>query len=379
MQLKHGLISVDDHVQEPPDLWTSRLSARQWADRIPHLERASDGTERWVVDGTVVMNGYAARAGALMVDRNREPTRWQEVPPGAYVPSERIKVMDAAGIEYSVLFPTVAGMAGETFGRIQDPELEVACVRAYNDWLIEEWAATSNRFIAQCTVPIWPPEATVAEIQRAASRGHRGVVFPAVPMHLRDVPHIGEPDYDPVWAICEELGVPLCLHTGSSPQLQYAPFTGLAPTLAEALNAVSRPVSGIFVISLYSFSRVLLRHPRLQVIFAESALGWGKTYMEKADLEFDHDGLAREGYELTPSELFHRQCYFTSWFDDLALFIPYLGVDHILWSANLPLTSSTWPRTQEVVERCCRGVSDEARQQVLWKNAARLYQLPLAD
>jgi predicted TIM-barrel fold metal-dependent hydrolase len=332
-----------------------------------------------VVDGTVVLDGHAAKAGALVADRNREPTRWADVPPAAHIPTERLKAMDAAGIEYSVLYPTVAGMAGETFGRIQDAELELACVRAYNDWLIEEWAAASDRLIPQCIVPIWPPDETAAEIRRAVAMGHRGVVFPAVPMHLRTVPHIGETDYEPIWSTCEELDVPLCLHTGSSPQLQYAPYEGLPPNLAAALNAVSRPVSSIFVIALYSFSRVLLRHPRLQVILAESALGWGKTYMEKADLEFDHDGLAREGYELTPSEIFHRQCYFTSWFEALAPFIPDLGADRILWSANLPLTTSTWPRTQEVVERCSHGVPDQDRREILWNNAARLYRIPLED
>lgn len=375
--------SVDDHVQEPPDLWTSRLSRSRWGERIPHLER-TDGRERWVVDGQVLLGGRVAQAGALMDDRNTEPRRWEEVPPAAYQPWERLKAMDASGVDRSVLFPIVAGLAGEAFGRLQDPVLELACVQAYNDFLIEEWAAASDRFIPQCIVPIWPPEATVAEIQRAVAMGHRGVVFPAVPMHLRSVPHLGGPEYHPVWAACEELEVPLCLHAGASPELQVAPPPGLAPNLAEALNAATRPVSSIHVIALFSYSRVLLLHPRLRVILAESTLGWGKTYLGKADLESDHDGLAREpyldhhgrrhdGYELSPSEVFHRQCYFTSWFDRVAPFVPYLGADHMLWSTNFPLATSTWPGTQETIDRCFEGVSDEAREKVLRTNAASLY------
>ena len=375
MGLKYGLISVDDHVQEPPDLWTSRLSKRRWGDRIPHVTTTADGTEQWVVDGQVLLGGRLARAGALMPDRNTEPNRWEEVPLAAYQPSERLKIMDAAGVDYSVLFPIVAGMAGEAFGRLHDPELELACVQAYNDWLIEEWAAASDRFIPQCIVPIWPPEATVAEIQRAVAMGHRGVVFPALPMDLRDVPHVAGPEYSPVWAVCEELEVPLCLHAGASPGLQYAPSPGLEPTLAEALEAVTKPVSSVFVLSLLLFSRLLLQHPTLRVVLAESALSWGMVYLEWADHQFEHDGLAREGYELTPSQMFRRQCYFNAWFDEVAPFAPYVGADHILWSTNLPLATSTWPRTQETIEHCFRGVSEEDTKRVLWGNAASLYRL----
>lgn len=375
MQLKYGLISVDDHVQEPPDLWMNRLAKNRWGDRIPHLARASDGTDRWLIAGQLLLDGRAARAGALMADRSREPIRWEEVPKAAYSPSERLKAMDAAGIDYSVLYPTVAGLAGETFGRLEDPELELACVQAYNDWLIDEWASASDRFIPQCIVPIGPIESTAAEIRRAVAKGHRGVVFPALPMHLRPVPHVSGPEYDPVWSLCEELNVPVCLHAGASTELQYEPFSGLTPALAEALNAVTRPVSSVFVISLLSFSRVLLRHPRLRVVLSESALSWGMLYMEWADHQFDHDGLAREGYALKPSEMFHRQCFLTSWFDEVAPFAGYIGADHILWSTNFPLATSSWPRTEETIARCFRNVSTEDREKVLWRNAAALYRL----
>ena len=114
-------ISVDDHVQETPDLWTSRLAKSRWGDRIPHLER-DNGVERWVSHGQTLLGGRVARAGALMPNRSRDPSRWEEVPAAAYVPAERLKTMDAAGIDYSVLYPTVAGLAGEVFGRLDDPE-----------------------------------------------------------------------------------------------------------------------------------------------------------------------------------------------------------------------------------------------------------------
>src|SRR5262245_65071965 len=340
MQLKYGVISVDDHIQEPPDLWTRRLPKNRWGDRIPHMQRGDNGIEQWVVDGQLLLDA-AGRAGALMADRNSEPRRWSDVPPAAYVPSERLKAMDAAGIDYSVLYPSVAGLAGETFGRLEDSELELACVQAYNDWLIDEWAGASERFIPQCIVPVWPPEATVAEIRRSVANGHRGVVFPALPMDLRDVPHVAEPEYDPVWAVCAELDVPLCLHAGASPGLQYAPYSDLAPTLTGALNGVTKAVSSVFVLGLYLFSRVLLRHPKLRVVLAESALSWGMLYLEWADHQFEHDGLAREGYGLKPSEMFQRQCFFTSWFDTVSPFYGFVGAELFRWLFNSHLCISS--------------------------------------
>jgi predicted TIM-barrel fold metal-dependent hydrolase len=375
MHLKYGFISVDDHVQEVPDLWTTRLSKKAWGDRIPHIERAQDGAERWVVDGHILLNGGVAQSGALMADRTQEPKQWDAVPPAAYAPAARLKAMDAAGIDYSVLYPTVAGLAGEAFGPLQDPGLELACVQAYNDWLIDEWVAASDRFIPQCIVPIWPAESTIGEIKRAVEKGHRGVVFPSLPMHLRDAPHISGPEYDPVWSLCEELNIPICMHAGASPELQCPRPPHLSPALANALDAATKPVSTVFVISLLSFSRVLLRHPHLRLVLAESALSWGMLYLEWADHQFEHDGLTREGYDLKPSEMFHRQCFFTSWFDRVAPFADYIGANNILWAANFPLATSTWPRTRETIDRCLQGISAEARDLVLWKNASVLYQL----
>lgn len=373
MNLKYGFISVDDHVQEVPNLWTDRVE-KKFRERAPRLV-ASNGAEQWVLDGQVLLDGRAARAGALMVDRNEDPKRWADVPKPVFMPSERLKAMDSAGIDYSVLYPTVAGLAGEAFGRLQDADLEIACVRAYNDWLIDEWATASNRFIPQCLVPIWPAEAAIAEVKRAVGRGHRGVIFPSLPMHLRNVPHVSGPEYDPFWSVCEELNVPVCLHAGASQELQTPLPPSVKPTLAAAMDAATKPVSSVFVISLYSFSRVLLRHPKLRFVLAESALSWGMLYLEWADHQFEHDGLAREGYDLTPSQMFKRQCFFNSWYDPIAPFTEYIGADHILWSCNLPLANSTWPRTQETMDHCFKGVPEEARAKVLWKNATELYRL----
>jgi predicted TIM-barrel fold metal-dependent hydrolase len=376
VELKYGLISVDDHVQEHPEVWTRRLSRARWGDRIPHIARQSDGTEHWVVDGQKVSLAGVASVGVVMPDRAQEPQRWEDVPRSAYVPAERLRAMDVDGVDYTVLYPTVAGLAGETFGRLTEAELELACVQAYNDWLMEEWASVSARFVPQCLVPLFPMEATVQEVRRAVQKGHKGVIYPAIPMHLRDVPHINEPDYDPLWATCQELEVPVCFHAGSSTQIQFPAYAELSPGQAAALAALTRPVSSVQVVANFLYSRILMRFPRLKVVFAETSLGWGAYELETADHQFERQRLHLEGYELKPSEMFHRQCYMTGWYDRTAIAgRRYIGVENILWSTNFPLATSTWPATRDAIARNFQGVPDDERAQMLWGNAAQLYKL----
>lgn len=376
VELNYGLISVDDHVQEPPDLWTQRLSRSMWGDRIPHVAKRDDGTEFWLVDGQEMAMFGVASAGAAMSDRAREPQTWAEVPKLAYDPAARLQAMDKDAVDYTVLYPTVAGLAGETFGRLTDAAFELACVQAYNDWLIEVWTSVSERFIPQCIVPLAPIDVTVQEIQRAVKSGHKGVVLPAVPMQLRDLPHINEPDYEPIWATCQDLQVPVCFHAGASKQMQFPAYPDLSPGLAASLEAMTRPISSVQVVANFLYSRILMRYPTLQVVFAETSLSWGAYEIETADHQFERQRLYREGYAMKPSEMFHRQCYMTGWYDRAAIETrQYLGVENILWGTNLPHATSTWPHTQDYIARSFAGVPEDEKAQMLWGNAAKLYRL----
>ena len=376
MELKYGFISADDHVQEHPEVWTKRMSKAKWGERIPHIERQSDGTERWVVDGKKIDLSSVAIAGAAMADRAREPQRWEEVPSVAYTPRERLAAMDVDGVDYSVLYPSIAGRAGETFGRLTDPELELACVQAYNDFLIEEWASLSKRFIPQCIVPLAPIDAMVAEIRRAVGKGHRGVVMPSVPMMLRDVPHINEPVYDPLWATCQQLNVPVCFHSGVTREIEFPPYVGFSPEITSTMEAITRPASAVLVMANFLFARILERFPKLQVIFAETSLAWGAYELELADHQFERQRLHTEGYDLLPSALFKRQCHIIGWFDTTGLKTrQHIGVDKLLWSTNFPQSTSTWPESRRAITRAFEGVPENEKRQVLVGNAARLYKI----
>jgi predicted TIM-barrel fold metal-dependent hydrolase len=352
------------------------MSPERWGERIPHVVKREDGTEVWAFDGlSMPLTGWGS-IGALLADRASEPKTWDEVPAAAYQAKARLASLDADGIDCSVLYPSVAGLAGEMFGQLTDPGLELACVQAYNDWLIEEWAAVSPRFLAQCLVPL-SPERAPKEIERAVGRGHRGVLFPSIPLHLRsELPHINDQSWDPIWAACQDSGVPLCLHAGASGGIQFTNYDHLAPKLASALAAITRPTSSVQVVSNMLYSRILDRFPRLKVVFAESGISWTSYELEMADHEFERQRMHLEGYDRLPSQIFHEQCYVTGWYDQarLAAF-PYIGPANIMWGTNFPQATSSWPSTQTAVSRCLDGLPAEDQTRILSTNAAGLYRV----
>ena len=369
-------ISVDEHVQEHPDVWAKRLSAAKWGERIPRVAKDPDGNERWLIDGRPIAMDGVADCGAVMAPRTANPTRWADVPAMVYDARQRLQAMDAAGIDHAVLYPTVAGIAGQNFGRIEDGELELACVQAYNDWLLEEWAGVSPRFVPQCLVPLAPIGSTVAEIRRCVANGHRGVVYPSIPMELRDLPHINDGVYDPVWAVCQELGVPICFHAGASAKIQIPAYEGYPPATAAAIEAITGPASSVSVLVNLLISKILMRFPKLKIVLAESGLGWGAYLLEYTDFQATGDQLPQNGYDLMPSELFKRQCYLVGWYDRASLRVrDYIGAENILWSSQFPQATSTWPNTQAALAKSFAGVADADKQKILWQNAAQLYKI----
>jgi predicted TIM-barrel fold metal-dependent hydrolase len=372
------IISINEHVIEAPDVWTARMSRAQWGDRIPHIRTRDDGTEVWIIDGMEVPLVGAGSAAACMPDRADEPKKWVDVPSVITNVAERAAAMEERGVAYAVLYPSVAGIGGETFGRIEDPELELACVQAYNDWLIEAWGA-NPKFIPQCILPLSSFEAMRAELVRAVGMGHRGVIFPGIPDQVRKgAPHINDAGYDAVWTACEELGVPVCFHAGVVPSMELTPYSGYAPAVAAAFRAIARPASGVAMLSNLLISKVFERFPGLKVVFAESALGLTSFTIEGSDYGFGMWRLdERYGYKARPSELFRKNCYVVGWYDrtNLKQLAEYLGASSVLWTTKFPMGTSSWPEVQQQVESSFAGLTESDKASVLWSNAAQLYKI----
>jgi predicted TIM-barrel fold metal-dependent hydrolase len=372
---EYRFVSVDDHVVEHPTVWTDRMSRATWGDRVPHVAE-SDGGQVWVIDGQAVPIADGAVVGALLRDPAEAPRRFAEVPSAATDPAARLHAMDTAGVDTSVLFPWVAGTAGQTLATITDPDLELACVRAYNDWLVDEWAAASPRFVPQCLVPLSSVEAAVAELERAAGRGHRGLVFPALPMFLRDAPEISDGSYGRLWEACASLSMPLALHCGSTPLIQAPAYQGFAPPVSAALDAVNRPFSSALVIASVLLSQMLVPHPGLQVLFPEDSVGWGVFTLETMDYLVQVDRLNVDTYRLLPSEVFARQCYFVGGFEPFPTWAgEYLPASRVLWATNFPSAASPWPDLAGALEKSTAGVTEADRRSILGGNAASLYRI----
>jgi predicted TIM-barrel fold metal-dependent hydrolase len=372
------LLSADDHVQEPDDLWTARLSPAKFGDRIPRVARHPDGTDRWVVEGRVRNDLPLARTAALAPDHLTDPRTLAEIPAAAVDPEARLQSMDADGVAAAVLYPTAAGLGGEVVGAIADPALELECVRAYNDWLLESWAAASPRFVPQCLIPIGSVEAAIAEATRAVGRGHRGVVMPSAPWLINaDAPHLYEPPWNPFWSCVRELGVPVCFHSGSAPSLMLDIYEGFAPEVAKGFDMVRRPSSSGMVVCRFLFSGIGERHPELKVVFSATGIDWMPFMLEVADHE--RERICRKGelpleMDTPPSTIFHRQCHVTTTFDRVGLRLAsFIGVVNILFGSEFPLDCSNYPQTAAAIDRNFAGVPESDRRRILWENAAELY------
>ncbi|HUN59267.1 MAG TPA: amidohydrolase family protein [Candidatus Binataceae bacterium] len=378
MALRFGVISVDDHVVEPPDLWVQSISQAKWGARIPHVATQADGTERWVIDGQVRASSSLAPTGALSNNRGLEPQTWREVPKSASEPQARLAVMDSDGVDCSVLYPLAAGISGEAIVAIKDLELQIECARIYNDWIIGVWAAFSPRFVPQAILPAGSIEAATAEAKRAVGRGHKGVIMPAQPSQIYPAsPHLYKPDWDPLWSTIQELDVPVCFHAGSAPSVMFEISPAYDAAGARAFDNVRQAAGSAALINGMVLSGILYRFPKLQPVFAGSAIDYVPFALEALDHQWERQRLAEnEGFAERPSEVFRRQCYVTTWKEKVGLRNRnYVGSDRILWESEFPRSASTYPETARMIEANFAEVSAEDRELILWRNAARLYKL----
>jgi uncharacterized protein len=407
MKLKYGLISADSHAQLHKDAFTSRMSQARFGDRIPHVIETTDksmmaepseqAVERWVVNGKVVDTRGVTNCPAIMDDPHRTytPQRWDEVLPAIYDPLARLEILDRDRVDAEVLFPNPP-VQNATFFQ-GDAELELACVRAYND-AINEWRQASDRYIPLALVPYLSGiQAAVAEVERVARNGMRGVLMIAEPSNavkpvgdtifriassnpeLGALRHFNDPYWDPLWAACQEAGISIHWHTSAGIQLRVPLWRGYVRGQMLAAHAPATfAVLAQFLPNLI-FSGILDRYPRLNWVCAETGLGWLSYVLEACDHEWERRHLWTEGVMTRPSELFKRQLYVAVWFERYGIESRHdVGIDKIMWETDFPHNTSTYPDSWKAVERVLERVPNEERQLILWQNAAQLYGLDIS-
>ena len=214
MRCTDWFIDADTHITEPGDVWTSRLP-QKFHDAAPRMVRTDDGVDMWqfgrkerrIPVGATAVAGWPEPFPSI-------PRNLDECPPAAYDAKARLAYMDEIGAWAMALYPNIGGFGSETFLGLDDPELMLACVRAYNDWLIEWIAPDPRRFIPVMATPFWDVEGAVAEIHRCRDLGHRAILFTSAPQDY-DMPFLGDAHWNPIWTAAQDVDLPISLHIGS--------------------------------------------------------------------------------------------------------------------------------------------------------------------
>jgi predicted TIM-barrel fold metal-dependent hydrolase len=363
------LVSVDDHVVEPPDMFEGRLPAR-YRDEAPLVTQRDDGTEIWRFDGKEATNiGLNAVAGRPVEEYGIEPTSFAEIRSGCYDIHDRVRDMDANGVLASMCFPSFPNLCGQLFAKAKDPALGLAVLQAYNDWHVDDWCGTyPGRHIPLGLVPIWNPAAMADEVRRLSSKGCHAVSFSENPAKLK-LPSFHADHWDPFWAACADEGTIVCLHIGSSSSLVIT-----APDAPIDVLISLQPVNIVQAAADLLWSPVLRRFPDLRVSLSEGGIGWIPYFYDRMDWIYTrhHRWTGQEFGDHLPSEVFREQVV-TCFIDDpagLAL-RDRVGIEGICWEADYPHSDSTWPTSPETLVPSLEGIADDEVDMITHRNAMR--------
>jgi len=389
------IVSVDDHVVEPAHLWQTWLPERFRADG-PRVERRGIGTMRhigggayeqtfepdgpkadcWVYEDLVYINKrHVAAVGFDRDDMTMSPITYDEMRPGCYDPAARLEDMTMNWVESSLCFPTFPRFCGQTFLEGPDPAgLGLACVQAYNDWMVDEWCADSDgRLIPLIIIPLWDAELAAAEVRRNAARGVHSVCFSEIPPHL-GLPSIHSGYWHPFFAACEETATVVSMHIGSSSKM---PSTSAdAPAAVQATLSFGNAMSSM---TDFLFSGVLVDFPDLKLAYSEGQMGWVPYILERADDVWEEHrawGGVRDRIPEPPSTYYYDHIYCCFFRDRHGLkSLDEVGVDNVTFETDYPHTDSTWPHTKEVAEKMFAGLDDETIYKIVRGNAIRMLSL----
>lgn len=391
------IISVDDHVIEPPNVWQDRLPDK-YRDVGPRIVRAPLGEMEFVggkfthapgtdgppcdwwfyEDKQIPHTRLAAAAGFDREDVKITAITYDEMRDGCYDQKARLADMDVNGVEASLCFPTFPRFCGQTFLEADDRELADLCVKAYNDWMVEEWCAGSDgRLIPLVIIQLWDPELAAAEIMRNAARGVHAVCFSEIPPYL-GLPSVHDEGghWDPFFAACAETDTVVCMHIGSSSKMP--------STSADAPPAVGSTLTfnnAMASLADFLFSGVFVRHPNLRVAYSEGQIGWIPYILERADKVWEENRGWNMVYDKIPNppSTYYYDHVFGCMFDDEHGLdsLEKVGVDNVTFETDYPHSDSTWPHSIETAVKLFSKCDDETVRKIVRTNAIRMLSLDL--
>ncbi|WP_067899561.1 amidohydrolase family protein [Nocardia vaccinii] len=381
--VEYTLISVDDHLVEPADMFDGRMPAK-FADRAPKVVVQDDETEPWFYEG-VMLPQAGSNAVVGQVDRSKvhDPMTFDDMRPGCYRVKDRIRDMDINGVWASANFPSIiSGFCGRIFSTSKDQELGLAVTRAWNDWMAEEWYGPyPDRIIPIGITWLTDPAIGAAEIERNAARGFRSVTLPEQP-HRLGFPSFHSGYWDPIFRACEETDTVVSLHVGSSG------LNPIAPDAPPTVSTVLFPVTSMEACVDLVWSGLPIRFPKLKIVMAEGGIGWVPMVLDRLDYIVDHAGGPSYGYwywadvtkgvDISASEVLRRNFFFAVLDDKSTLDIRHhIGIDNIMAEVDYPHGDSTWPDSQSHFVSILDKYPVEDIRKITHENAARVFRHPL--
>jgi len=370
----YTVISVDDHLVEPPHMFEGRLPARL-QDRAPRIVENPDGSQSWQWENTA----YPQIAICAVVGRPKdrwgwEATRFEDTRLGCYDPAARIRDMDLDGVQASLNFPSfMPGMAGHNFFvDAGDPELGVACVRAWNDWFFEEWYSAYPDRIIPCGITwLGDPEIAAAEVRRNAARGFRALSFINAPSQI-GLPDLRSGHWDPLLRACEETGTVICLHVGSDD------WSASPPGASVDVGAICFPLAAYRTAADWLWSGVPTRFANLKIAMSEGGLAWVPMLMDRITYVMDHSAATNTEQwgdkSMHPNDVLRRNFHFCAIEFGSGMDLRHrIGIDNIMVESDYPHADSSWPHTQEALRTALCGMGADEIRKITWQNAARLF------
>jgi predicted TIM-barrel fold metal-dependent hydrolase len=368
------LISVDDHIAEPADMFEHHVPAA-FRDRAPHVVVEDDGREQWYYGDLKGRNlGLNAVAGKPREMYNVDVLRYDEMRPGCYDVDERVRDMNAGGQLAGLNFPNWTGFSGQVLNQGPDRDTNLVMIRAYNDWHVDEWCgAHPGRFIPCGILPLFDVEEAAREVRRLAEKGCHAVTYSENPEAL-GLPSIHTDYWDPLFAAAVDVGTVLCCHLGSSSRSAM-----LSPDAPASSRMTMSSTMSMWTLGEMMWADFWNRFPDLRISITEGDVGWIPYFLWRAEHVHDrHSGWTKHEFPNGggPSDVFkrHMVCCFIS--DPIGVkLLDELNEDMVCWESDYPHSDSNWPNAPEdLANEVLVGLTDEQVAKITHLNAMRLFQ-----
>jgi len=365
------LISTDDHICEPPDMFDNHLSGEALAT-APKLKTDKNGKNYWSYQGKNKPGiGLNAVVGRPLEEYGMEPNALHDMRDGCYDVHGRINDMNADGIAVQMNFGNSIGFDNSTFHQADDKDLALTHLRAWNDWHIDEWCgAYPGRFIPLAILPNWDMKATVEEIKRVADKGCTAVSMSENPAK-QGLPSIHNEYWAPFFKAVADHDMSIALHIGSGNPVPHASME----TPIEAWIS-TMPLSISVGAADWLQLKALHDYPDLRIALSESSIGWIPYFLERADFSnWRHKAWTNSRFkDIKPSELFRR--HFLCCFIDDAFGLKHLedvGEDIVAFETDYPHSDALWPNAPEHLWEQVKHLSESQIAKVTHENAMRFF------